>query len=278
MIIWLASYPKSGNTLLRSMLGAYFFSNDGEFNFDHVYKIGQFPSYKHFQDLGINIKDNNQILMNYINAQNLINKKSKGVKFLKTHSVFIKNKDNDFTNLKNTLGAIYVVRDPRNVVTSFAHHYQLDINSATENILFEDSSLAENERLPKTFISSWGLNYNSWKILGNKTLVIKYEDLILKKKDTLMKVFNFLETLGMNKSNLNINKIDKIIETTEFKKMQKLEKEKNFKESIIDDNTGKKKPFFNLGPENDWKKILNEDCRKRIEKNFSVEMEELGYL
>ena len=93
-----------------------------------------------------------------------------------------------------------------------------------------------------------------------------------------MKVFNFLETLGMNKSNLNSNKIDKIIETTEFKKMQKLEKEKNFKESIIDDNTGKKKPFFYLGPQNDWKKILNEDCRKRIEKNFLVEMKELGYL
>ena len=34
MFVWLASYPKSGNTLVRSMLAAYFFSKDGVYNFD----------------------------------------------------------------------------------------------------------------------------------------------------------------------------------------------------------------------------------------------------
>ena len=41
MIIWLASYPKSGNTLLRSILSAYFYSGEGEFKFDNLYKIRQ---------------------------------------------------------------------------------------------------------------------------------------------------------------------------------------------------------------------------------------------
>ena len=36
MIIWLASYPKSGNTLVRSMLSAYFFSQDGNYNFELI--------------------------------------------------------------------------------------------------------------------------------------------------------------------------------------------------------------------------------------------------
>ena len=43
MIIWLSSYPKSGNTLLRSILATYFFSTEGEFQFDLLYKIEQFP-------------------------------------------------------------------------------------------------------------------------------------------------------------------------------------------------------------------------------------------
>ena len=43
MIIWLASYPKSGNTLLRSMLAAYFFSEDGNYNFELIKNIKQFP-------------------------------------------------------------------------------------------------------------------------------------------------------------------------------------------------------------------------------------------
>ena len=43
MIIWLASYPKSGNTLLRSILASYFFSKDGLLKFEDLYKITQFP-------------------------------------------------------------------------------------------------------------------------------------------------------------------------------------------------------------------------------------------
>ena len=51
MIVWLASYPKSGNTLLRSILTSYFFSQNGDFNFELLNKIGQFP-------LSINLHSN----------------------------------------------------------------------------------------------------------------------------------------------------------------------------------------------------------------------------
>jgi len=50
MIIWLASYPKSGNTWLRSLLASYYFSKDGDFNFSLLKNIDQFPSYNHFKD------------------------------------------------------------------------------------------------------------------------------------------------------------------------------------------------------------------------------------
>ena len=50
MIIWLASYPKSGNTLLRSMLAAYIFSKDGNYNFNLIKNIKQFPHGGFFRD------------------------------------------------------------------------------------------------------------------------------------------------------------------------------------------------------------------------------------
>ena len=192
MIIWLASYPKSGNTLLRSIIATYFFSNDGVFNFNHLYKIGQFPSLIHFERLGLDTSDSNKIYENIIKAQELINSNSKDLKFFKTHSALAKIKDNDFTDLKNTLGAIYIVRDSRNVVTSFAHHYQVDIDEATKCITNEKFWNYKNEKVPKTFLSSWSQNYNSWKNLNEKTHFIKYEDLIKNKKTVLIKVFNFL--------------------------------------------------------------------------------------
>ena len=277
MIIWLASYPKSGNTLLRSILATYFFSNDGVFNFKHLYKIGQFPSLIHFERLGLDTSDNDQIYENIIKAQELINGNSKDLKFFKTHSAFAKINNNDFTDLKNTLGAIYIVRDPRNVVTSFAHHYQVDIDEATKCLMNEKFWNYKNEKVPKTFLSSWSQNYNSWKNLNEKVLFVKYEDLIKNKKTVLIKVFNFFKSLGV-KIELDMIKLNKIIKSTEFKNMKDMESKESFKESIIDKETGKKRPFFNLGPQNDWKKILGKYNKEKIEKAFEKEMLELGYL
>ena len=277
MILWLASYPKSGNTLLRSILATYFFSEDGIFNFKHLYKIGQFPSLIHFENLGIDTSDSDQIYSNIIKAQELINSSSKQLKFFKTHSALAKINNNNFTDLKNTLGAIYVIRDPRNVVTSFAHHYQIDSDEATICLLNEKFWNYKNEKVPKTFLSSWKQNYNSWKQLNDKTLFIKYEDLIKNKKTVLIRVFKFFESLGA-KLELDMVKLNKVIKSTEFEKMKDMEAKETFRESIVDKETGKKIPFFNLGPKNDWKKILSDENREKIEKAFKEEMLELGYL
>ena len=50
MIIWLASYPKSGNTYLRAFLSAYYFSKNGEFDFSQISNIDQFPHEKFFKE------------------------------------------------------------------------------------------------------------------------------------------------------------------------------------------------------------------------------------
>ena len=277
MIIWLASYPKSGNTLLRGILATYFFSKDGNFDFKYLYKIGQFPSLIHFENLGINLSDNDQIYSNIIKAQELINNKSKQLKFFKTHSALAKVNNNNFTDFNNSLGGIYIVRDPRNVVTSFAHHYQIDIDEATNALINEKFWNYKNDKVPKTFLSSWSINYNSWKQFNDKILFIKYEDLIKNKRRVLIKVFKFFENLGV-KIDLDIIKLNKIIKTTEFQKMKDLEVKQVFRESMTDNETGKKRPFFNLGPKNDWRKILSDENREKIEKAFKDEMLELGYL
>ncbi len=184
MIIWLASYPKSGNTLLRSILSSYFYSQEGDFNFENLYKISQFPILPQFMRLGIDVDNEEEVFKNFINAQNLINEESKKAKFFKTHSSLCKIYGSSFTDLKNTLGAIYIVRDPRNVVTSFAHHYDLTIDQATDALIDKDRFMTRSAKSCSAFLGSWSFNYNSWKDLdkNNKYLLIKYEDLVNKKK------------------------------------------------------------------------------------------------
>ena len=278
MIIWLASYPKSGNTLLRSILSAYFYSEEGNFGFNNLYKISQFPAIDHFLRLGVNVEDEKEVYKNFINAQNLINEERKA-KFFKTHSRLCQMYGSNFTDLKNTLGVIYIVRDPRNVVTSFAHHYNLTIDQATEALFDEKRFMLKTNKNCGVSLGSWNSNYKSWKELEkkNKYLLVKYEDLVDKKKSTMLKIFKFLDNLGL-KLSIDMVKLNKAIKSTDFDKMKKLEKTETFYEAVVDKTTGKRKAFFNLGPKNDWRVILDKVNREKIEKSFKEEMQELGYL
>ena len=160
MIIWLASYPKSGNTLLRGILGTYFFSDDGNFDFKYIYRIGQFPVLEYFKNYNIDNSNDEFYFKNYNFVQQKINQQDKRIKFYKTHSAYFKNRESSFSNSENTLGSIYIVRDPRNVVTSYSHHYSVNIDEATNRICNEDLFLSATEIHPQTFISSWRSNYH----------------------------------------------------------------------------------------------------------------------
>ena len=279
MIIWLASYPKSGNTLLRSILGTYFFSQDGNCTFDHIYKIGQFPSLDHFRDMNIDVNDIYQTMVNYTKAQNHLNTKNKSIKFFKTHSAFFKKSNGvSFCNFESSLGAIYIVRDPRNVVTSYSHHYSTTVEKSCEQMIKEDMFIAKSEFNPAIYVSSWRLNYLSWKKVGIPVLFIRYEDLIKNTKEKLIEVFNFFKTLGMNKNLYDDKKLDKVIKSTQFYNMKKLEKKNGFREAIFKNKTDEKIPFFNLGPSNNWRNKLDPNLANKIEKAFSKEMKELGYM
>ena len=280
MIIWLASYPKSGNTLVRSLLSSYFFSEDGEFNFEMLKKIDQFPHIKLFNQLGIDLSNKEEVEKNYIEAQKIINKEKGGVQFWKTHNCFCKfDNKYPFTDLKNTAGVIYIVRDPRNVVSSYAHHYQKSLEDSFNDL--KSTSVikqSKNDQLP-VLVGSWNFNYNSWKQLKslNKYILIKYEDLISDTEKTFINIINFISKLINSKIEINEKKLKKVIEATSFEKIQKLEKKSGFSEAKIKKN-GEKINFFNLGPENKWEKNLDPKIKSEIENTFRVEMKEIGYL
>jgi hypothetical protein len=279
MIIWLASYPKSGNTLLRSILSSYFYTKDGEFSFKNLDNISQFPLTSQFMSLGINIDNDEEVFKNFINVQNFLNQEKGKVKFYKTHSALSKMHGSNFTDLKNTLGVIYIVRDPRNLVTSLAHHSNLSIEEAANTMIDNSKYLVKSVKNCRVFLGSWNSNYNSWKNLQikKKYLLIKYEDLINRKKTTMLKIFKFLERLGM-KYQFDIVKLNKAIKSTDFKKVKNLEQKETFYEGVLDIKTGKRKTFFNLGPSNDWRKLLDEKIKIKLEKAFAKEMIELEYL
>ena len=113
MIIWLASYPKSGNTFVRSLLSSYIFSQDGNFNFELLKEIKQFPDNSLFKQLGVDIENEDEMYKNYINSQKLFNEKDLQVSKWGTIKIDF---DTMETNLKGVFAAGDIVRGASLVV------------------------------------------------------------------------------------------------------------------------------------------------------------------
>ena len=262
-----------------------FFSSDGVFNFDLIKNIKQFPDINLFKDSEINTDDEDEVIKNYIKVQEKISKKN-SLQFLKTHSyLFNFYNKYPFTNLENSLGVIYIVRDPRNVVTSFANFQNLSVENAA-NIMINQIFIGgdKNSKKPhdqiKVWTGNWSNHYNSWKSFkeNKKYLLIKYEDLINKKETTFLNILKFIHKQKNIKFLINQKKFKNVLTSTSFENMKKLESEKGFVEASINELTKKKIRFFDLGHKRDWNNTLDAEIKKKLENSFRKEMIELGYL
>ena len=284
MIFWIASYPKSGNTWLRALISTYYFSKDGNFNETLLKKIDQFPTRKYFLDFDYDPKIVGDTCKYWVKAQEKINLKNK-LKFFKTHNAFGKLNNYDFTNPQNSVGCLYIVRDPRNVLTSIKNHYELNTDKAIKWMNNEKQFVYDVEKVEKfgfsdfQFISSWSLNYKSWKVQKKIPIkVVKYEDLLNQTYSIFKEVIEFINKTAKIDEKINISKIKNTLNSTSFSKLKKKEAKHGFSEAVISQINKKKKiTFFNLGPENDWRKILNKDLKEKLNKIFKNELDELYY-
>jgi len=280
MIIWLASYPKSGNTWVRSILAALLYSSDGAFNFDLIKRIPQFPKKEVFKDLVKDFSNFNEIKKNWITVQEKINSE-KEIKLLKTHNgKYTVEKDN-FTDDQNSLAVIYIVRDPRTLVKSISNHFTKSHYDASKfliapSLIGNGKSFEERKDGILTLLGKWNDHYRSWTKNKNNLLLIKYEDLVNNPETELTKLIKFLEKYISFKTSEKKNKT--ILETTSFSNLKNMEEQGLFKEGVLNKKTNNKANFFHLGPKNKWQENLDKKIINEIEKNFYNEMKELGYL
>ena len=278
MIIWIASYPKSGNTYLRSFIASYYFSKKGKFDFSLLMNILQFPSVKFTKK---NIYSETEASQSWIYNQEQFFSGEK-VHFVKTHNTLNSFKGNEFVNNNQTLGAIYIVRDPRNVITSMKNHYSMSYDYAYSKLIDENASLLEksrdNDHSNFTFLGSWANHYKSWKMSKKfKTLFIRYEDLENNKFKSFNKIVTFIDNLKKDQTKINEKKLINSINSTNFANLRNKEEIEGFEESRYIKNSEKKIRFFNLGFNNRWEKILPEYILEKLNKSFNNDLNDLGY-
>ena len=271
--IFLASYPKSGNTWLRSIIGNIY-NFDKEFSLNDVKSIPLLSIKKHFSEFDNKVYINNNdlhfdwISQNIIKCQNLLNNKPNHLNIFKTHSARHKN----FTNESVNAGFIYIVRDPRDIVVSLKNFSGKEIDKTIDEFLFSKSLMITTNGAQE-LLSTWELNVQSWlNYTSVPRLIIKYEDLKLNPKEIILKIKEFLNKIHSLNINLCDQDIDKIVENTNFNNLKKLEDKNGF------DEASKYSKFFRLGTSNQWKDVLTHTQIKLIEKNLKSLMRYFNYI
>ena len=278
MIVWIASYPKSGNTWVRSFLTAYYYCKDGVFDINNLIKIQDYPNKQFFK----NEVKKGEIHKHWEESQiNIVNQKK--IKFLKTHNSLISAFGKNFTEPKYTLGVIYIIRDPRNVITSVKNHNDFKTYEEALNMMQNDNTVISdysylNNHAKTNIINSWRINYQSWLRNNNyRRLLIKYEDILNNPYQTFRDIVIFVNTICKFNDNFDEKKFNNSIETTSFKKLQELENQGKFTENVYSIHDNRKVKFFNQGPDNDWKKNLSHELILKMNDYYKDDFKKFNY-
>ena len=280
MIIWVASYPKSGNTWVRSIISSLVYTEDGIFDFPSIKKIDQYPQRRFLEYFTQDYNNIHEIKKHWITSQERINLDTK-IKFFKTHHLNCKIDNYPFTNKECTRATIYIVRDPRNLIDSISNHFSKSIEESkkfllTSKILSPGKEIELRGGNVITYLGSWKEHYKFWTNDNENLLIIKYEDLVKNIHQEIDKIIAFLK--NFIDFEVSVTKKENVIKSTSFEALKKIEDSGNFTENVFVKGKSEKIRFFNKGPSNVWQNTLPKNIQKELETELNSELKELGYL
>jgi Sulfotransferase domain len=261
-IIWLASYPKSGNTWFRSFLTALF--SEKELDINKLETNGIFSSKMPLEntlDLNADYLSPHQLEQYQRLAHTYLSNKAKKPLFIKIHDAFTFS-DNDNLPLipeSPTKIAIYLVRNPLDVTLSLANHtgksIEKTINTFITNAKGAFGSQKSSPHLQfRQPLGTWSMHAESWLNHPNfPVYVVRYEDMKAQPFET------FKAAVQAMKLDFTDEQIKKAIEETTFEKLKKKEQENGFKEKPVHNSS-----FFHKGLVGRWKEELTAEQIEKI--------------
>jgi hypothetical protein len=270
-IIWLASYPKSGNTWFRSFLSALF--NEVPFDINDLTEGHIFSRKSVFEevlDIDTALFTNQELTLLHPKVYEYLSNVEDKNLYFKIHDAIISNETN-YTNVPFEVSkcAIYFVRNPLDVVISFANHNSSTIDR-TIDIINESNYNLGHESGKQLFqpLLNWSEHYTSWTTKPNfPVYVLRYEDML---EDTFRVFKDIVQKIGLKYSD---EAIQMAIDATSFEKLKKQEEENGFREKNPDSPR-----FFNNGTSGTWKGKLTQVQIDKIVESQGEVMRKLGYL
>lgn len=107
--------------------------------------------------------------------------------------------------------------------------------------------------------------------------IIKYEELLNETYIVVKDLIEFINSTINSKEKINKEKLKRSINSTLFDKLRNNEMKNGFSEAITSKKNNRKIPFFFLGPKNDWRKILDDDLKNKLNDVYKENLIELSY-
>ncbi len=271
-IVWLSSYPKSGNTWMRAFLANLLSDQPGPLPLTEVQKICTGESlvswYKMFFGEDFPTDDNERVAAVRGEVQKRIAGLFKIPVFLKTHCYLGEAHGHQIFNMDVTLAAIYIVRNPLDVAISAAPHYGFGIDESIDYLANEQSCSKADEKLVYEKTADWSLHVKSWTQIAHPgLLVLRYEDMLDKPEKTFTRVARFINARKTKKQ------IRQAIKNSSFRTLQNLEEKESFSEKSIHSER-----FFRQGKSGGWKNTLNDEQIRRVVRAHREQMQRFGYI
>lgn len=274
-IVWLASYPKSGNTWMRAflhnlltnakkpiepnLLDSFTLGNKGS-GWYRPYAGDKPPSQITPEELA---KYRKLVHRDFTRT-------SPDTVFVKTHCYLGEDELGvPLITMEYTAGAIYIVRNPLDVCISMTHHFGLTADEAIDYLGFARNAMGgtDENSVPEQ-LSSWSIHVESWTGRPNsRLLAVRYEDML---DQPLVAFGNVCRYLGLKPPP---DRLERAIKFSSFETLRKLEDEKGFKE-----RSSSARSFFREGRKDQWRDALSEAQVRRVVAEHGAQMARFGYV
>lgn len=271
-IVWLASYPKSGNTWLRAFLANLIADRSAPVELDELPRYcadeadpDLFSMLAGKPSAGLDIEEI-AVLRPQVHAE--IAARAQGTRFVKTHNMVGAFNGHPLHNMAVTAGAVYVVRNPLDVAVSMTHHFGLDLDAAIDRLGDENVATRNDDLFVSQILGSWSRHVKSWADLASeRILVVRYEDLLDKPGKQFAKISR-LVGFGADRA-----RIERAVRHSSFRNLAGMEAKHGFVEAS--DKTAR---FFRTGRVNEWREALGRNQVARVVDGHREQMARFKYI
>jgi hypothetical protein len=271
-IIWLASYPKSGNTWLRAFLHNLlrnpqegydinrlddFTLSESAYGWYRMIDSRPVEEYSTAEVAGMRPKVHRHLTTVFPDSI-----------FVKTHCAVMEDHGFPTVTFEVTAGAVYVVRNPLDVAISYAHHIGTSVEDAITYMAKSRAMSPPGHNHVHELLGSWSEHVESWTAKQSRALhVVRYEDMLDRPQSAFGGIARFL---GLKPPR---DRLERAIARSSFKVLQEKERRHGFKEK-----SEKAERFFRDGTSGQWRKALTKEQVARVAAAHSEQMQRFGYL